>query len=450
MIGKEKALTIANAALAIAKQQGADQAEAVIVGNDFSLTRFAESSIHQNLSRREGTLAVRVVFGKKIGTASTGSLTEDSIGQTVDEAVQMARFQADNPQFVSLPGPQPVPEVHGFVQATADYTPEDRGRDVAIIVDRAARDGFTASGSHTTQIEELAVVNSLGTSVYNASTSGYLRTVITTPDSYGYADYYDRDVRNISAAAIAEEAVARAALARHPGRLEPGAYETIFLPYAVADILRFPGYIAFDGQAVQEGRSFMTGKFGQKVLGENISIWDDGLDPRSLTMPFDIEGVPKQRVDIIKNGVATGVVYDSQSAQREGKLSTGHAYSHRWGRGAAPNNMIMAGGDATVEEMIASTKRGILVTRFHYTHCPDPMRVVMTGTTRDGTFLIENGKISRPVFNMRIEESVIELFSNVEVLSRETKLSRDWWDTFVPVLPALKIRNVHFSSGTEF
>lgn len=450
MIGNVRALALAQQALDIARQRGADQAEAVITGNDFSLSRFAESRIHQNISRRESTLTVRVVFGKKVGTASTGSLTDDSVAQTVDEAVQLARFQADNPQFVSLPGPQPIPEVKSFFAATADYTPEERARDIAVIVDRASREGFTASGSHTTQIEELAVANSLGISAYNAATSAYLRTVITTPDSYGYADYYDRDVRNISAAAVANEAVERAALAQHPSRLEPGAYETVFLPYAVADIIRFPGYIAWNGQAVQEGRSFMAGKFGQKVVGENISIWDDGLDPRGLTMPFDVEGVPKQRVDIIKNGVAAGVVYDSYLAQREGKQSTGHAHAHRWGRGAAPGNMVMAGGNATIDELIASTKRGILVTRFHYTHCPDPVRVVMTGTTRDGTFLIENGKIARPVFNMRIEESVIELLSNVEALSRETKLSRDWWDTFVPVLPALKIRNVHFSSGTEF
>lgn len=450
MIGRDRTLAIAQDALAIAKQRGADQAEAVVTGSDFSLTRFAESVIHQNLSRREARLAVRVVFGKRVGSAATGSLTPDSVRRTVDEAVEMARFQADNRDFVSLPGPQPIIEVQTFFDATASYTPEERARDIEVIVACAAREGFTAFGSHTTRVDELAVANSLGIAAYNAATSGYLRTVIAGPDGTGYADYYDRDVRNISARAIADEAVERAARAQHPSRLEPGAYETIFLPYAVADIIRFPGYIAWNAQAVQEGRSFMAGKFGQKVVGENISIWDDGFDLRGLAMPFDVEGVPKQRVDIIKNGVAMGVVYDSYAAQREGKPSTGHAYANRWGRGAAPANMVMAGGDASIEEMIASTERGLLVTRFHYTHCPDPLRVVMTGTTRDGTFLIENGRIARPVFNLRIEASVLDLLSNVEALSRETKLSRDWWDTFVPVVPAIKVRNVHFSSGTEF
>lgn len=450
MIGKERALAIAEEVLALTRQRGADQAEVVIDSHDLSLTRFAESTIHQNISQREHRLNVRVVFGKKIGSSATGSLTPESIRATVDEAVAMARFQADNPDFVSLPGPQPIPEVETFIKVTADYTPEQRAADVAVIVERAAREGFRASGSHMTTVEELTVANSLGIRAYNAATSAYLRTVITTPTSYGYADYYDRDVRKVSAQAIAEEAVARAALAQNPTRLEPGAYETIFLPYAVADIIRFPGYVAWNGTAVREGRSFMAGKMGQQVMGSNVSIWDDGTDPRGLVRPFDCEGVPKQRVDIIKNGVATDVVYDSYAAGRVGRSSTGHANLSRWGRGASPDNMIMAGGDTGVEEMIASTKKGILVTRFHYTHCPDPMRVVMTGTTRDGTFLIKNGKISRPVFNLRIEASVIDLFSNIEALSKETKLSRDWWDTFVPVLPAIKVGKVHFSSGTEF
>ncbi|MEW6725096.1 MAG: TldD/PmbA family protein [Bacillota bacterium] len=447
MIGRERALSLLEQALEASQ---ADQTEIRLTGADLSLTRFAQSVIHQNLSRRNYELSVRVIRGKRVGSAVTNRLDPASIKDAVNQAMAFTTYAEEDPDFVSLPGPAQYAEVDNYCPATAGYTAEERARDVGTIVERADREGFAAFGSHTIEQTEIAVANSLGVRAYTASASAYLRTVISQGDTSGYADYYDRDVSQIDVAALADEAVSRCAAARGAGPVEPGVYEAIFLPYAVADIIRFPAYIGWNGLAVQEGRSFMAGKFGQKLVGENITIWDDGLDPRGLATPFDAEGVPKQRVSIINRGVAEGVVYDTYSANLEGKESTGHAYTSRWGRGASPSNMVMAGGDSSVEEMIASTKRGILVTRFHYTHCPDPRRVVMTGTTRDGTFLIEDGKIVRPVFNLRIEASVLDLLSDVELISRETKLSRDWWGSFVSVLPAIKVRQCHFSSGTDF
>lgn len=188
----------------------------------------------------------------------------------------------------------------------------------------------------------------------------------------------------------------------------------------------------------------MNGKFGEKVMGENVTIWDDGLDPAGLPRSFDAEGLPKQRVDMIVNGVAKAVVYDSYTAKKEGKESTGHAVSPIIAYGPMPGNMFMQPGDSSVEEMIASTKRGILVTRFHYTNLIHPILVLITGMTRDGTFLIEDGKITKPLKNLRFTDGVIERLSNVELISKETKREA------YAVVPALKVKGFRFTGATEF
>ena len=179
-------------------------------------------------------------------------------------------------------------------------------------------------------------------------------------------------------------------------------------------------------------------------MGEKVTIWDDGLDPAGLLRPFDAEGVPKQRVDMIVNGVAKAAVYDSYTAKKEGKESTGHAISPITAYGPMPTNMFMQPGDSSVEEMIASTKRGILVTRFHYANIIHPILVLITGMTRDGTFLIEDGKVTRPLKNLRFTDGVIERLSNVELISKETKRQP------MAVVPAIKVRGFRFTGVTEF
>ncbi len=195
----------------------------------------------------------------------------------------------------------------------------------------------------------------------------------------------------------------------------------------------------------------MASQMGQKVMGDNITIWDDGLDTRGLAIPFDSEGMPKRKVVLIDKGVAAGVVYDVNTALKDGVQSTGHAggqFGGRWG--PIPGNMFLAEGEGTLKDMIASTKKGLLVTRFHYTHCPDPTRVVATGTTRDGTFLIEDGRLSARVKNLRFTESMVEAFGRVESVSNSSRLTRDWWSTFSSVLPAVKIKDFTFTGVTSF
>ena len=220
---------------------------------------------------------------------------------------------------------------------------------------------------------------------------------------------------------------------------------------AVASMLSTLGRLGCGALAIQEKRSFMNGRLGTQITGDNITIWDDGHDPRGLVLPFDFEGVPKQRVTLIEEGVAKGVVYDSFTAGREEKKpSTGHSLPAPNTVGPMPINMFMAPGQATKEEMVASTERGVWVTRFHYTNPVHPVKTVLTGMTRDGTFLIENGQITRPLKNLRFTQSILEAFAQAEMLGAELEAIAAGWGGVVTCAPAAKIRGFNFTGTTEF
>jgi predicted Zn-dependent protease len=211
------------------------------------------------------------------------------------------------------------------------------------------------------------------------------------------------------------------------------------------------GYLGLGAQSMQENRSFMSGRIGQKITGNNITIWDDGFDPRGVMFPFDYEGVPKQKVMLIEEGIARGVVYDTASAQREvGQVSTGHGLPAPNTMGPIPTSLFMKPGVATHEEMIASTKKGIWVTRFHYVNPVHPVKAILTGMTRDGTFLIEDGKITRPLKNLRFTQSILEAFSHAEMLGRDLKMIKMGFGSFATCAPAAKINGFTFTGATEF
>jgi PmbA protein len=247
---------------------------------------------------------------------------------------------------------------------------------------------------------------------------------------------------------VAEIAVRKAIAAQNPEAIEPGEYTVILEPAAVADMLMFLGFLGFSALAAQEGRSFMCGQIGSRVMGDNITIWDDGLDPAGLPMPFDFEGVPKEKVVLIDRGIASGFVHDSATASQEDRLSTGHALPAPNTYGPMPINLFMAPGDSTLDEMISSTERGILVTRFHYTNPVHPVKVIITGMTRDGTFLVENGRVTRPVRNLRFTDSVPRAFSEVLSMSRERKLQAGYFGG--ALVPSMKVGRFAFTGATEF
>ena len=418
----------------------ADQTEAAVWISKSALTRFANSTIHQNMLFENGVLKVRAVFGKKVASGTTNRLDEPSVRDLVDNVARMASLVDENQDFVSLPKPVvPIKSVNAYCDSTANSTPERRAETVRALVAESDKIGGTAAGSFTVQSYERAVRNTLGIDACCRGTYANLLTVVTGPDGgFGYAAASSGDVSNIDGRAIGEEASVRAKASRNPVGIEPGEYECVLLPYAVADMTNMLGWMGFGAREYQEERSFVCGKLGTKIASESVSIWDDGLDPRTIASPFDSEGVAKQRIDLVKNGVATGILYDSYAAHKEGKQSTGHA---PWGRAG---NLIVAPGDASVEDMIASTKRGLLVTRFHYTNVAHAMSASFTGMTRDGTFLIENGRIATPVKNLRFTQSITEALADTQMIGRDLKLEDR------ALVPALKLGKFRFSSATEF
>jgi PmbA protein len=263
--------------------------------------------------------------------------------------------------------------------------------------------------------------------------------------SSGYAERWTPDVNQIDGGTIAAEAIDKAQRGANPYALEPGEYDVILEEYAVADLMDYFAYLSFGSQAFLEKRSFMTGRVGEPVMGQNVSIWDDGLSPEGIPAPFDAEGVGKRRVDFIERGVARGVVWDSYYGAMAGEESTGHALPAGETFGAIPGNMFMATGDATKQEMLASTKRGIWVSRFWYTRPVHPLTVVLTGMTRDGTFLIEDGQIVAPVNNLRFTQSYLEALNQVEAIGSTSMLMPSFGGCCR--VPALKVRGWNFTSS---
>jgi predicted Zn-dependent protease len=454
LVKRQRLAEIADQALNLSS---ADQTEVLVLATDECLTRFAANAIHQNVSETNVTLRVRALFGTKVGVASGNASNALALRGVVESAETAARFQQDNPDFQSLPEPQPgwrtaTTEIPGaFVEATAACTPETRARGVATICELSRNNGLQAAGAFSTTADQIQIANSLGVSAYHRSTVAHLLTVIMSDSSSGFAAATSQDVSTLDPEAVGRTAVEKALRSQNPAAIEPGAYTVILEEEAVTDMLSTLSYLGLGALSVQEGRSFMNGQFGNKIVGDNITIWDDGHDPRGLARPFDFEGVPKQRVTLIEKGVANAVVYDSFTAGREqGRSSTGHSLPAPNTMGPLPIHLFMAPGTATKGEMLASTERGIWVTRFHYTNPVHPVKTVLTGMTRDGTFLIEKGQITRPLKNLRFTQSILEAFSQVEMLGQECKLVKQGWGSMATCAPAAKIHGFHFTGTTDF
>jgi predicted Zn-dependent protease len=267
--------------------------------------------------------------------------------------------------------------------------------------------------------------------------------------SSSYASFVARDPDQLDVDSLAAEAVKKISK-EEPIQIEPGEYEVILEPYAVSEFLSFLGYLGFHALAVQEGRSFFSNRFGEKMVDEKVTIYDDGLDSEGLQVPFDFEGIPKKKVTFFERGAAKEVTYDSFTAGREGKDSTGHGLIAPNTAGPIPVNLFMKEGESSLGEMIQSVRRGIYVTRFHYTNVVEPMKAVITGMTRDGTFLIEGGEMTRPIKNLRFTESILKALSRVAAISKDRKICSEgtvYSRRFVTgtVAPAIKIDGFYFS-----
>ncbi len=446
MIGKEKALEILKKALSYSQ---ADQTEAVLLGERSYLTGFANNYIHRNVGSENYQLNVRVAFGKKIGAASANVSDEESIQKVVKDAEMLAKFQKENPDFVSFAKKEEskFDSNLGYAESTAECNAEKRAMLAKKIIDRSKKFDFNASGTVETATQELAVMNSLGVERYAVRTVASVKGVIMGSTSSGYSKESNVDIDKIDVNKVAEESVSIADKGRNPEPIEPGKYEVILTPYAVAEFISHMLYLSLNARALKEGSSFLINNFGKKLLGDNITMFDDGFSKLTIPMPFDFEGVPKKKVVFFENGVAKEVVYDTLTAYKEGKESTGHSLPQPNPYSPYPMNFIMQGGESNVEGMISNVKRGLFVQRFWYTNVMDPRNLVITGMTRDGLFLIEDGKITRSLQNMRFTESIITALNSVSEISELVKVIYDMTPITVPYL---RISNFTFTGKTEF
>ncbi len=446
MTGKEAFLRLLKN---MVQESPADQTEAILLTEDSSLTRFADSAVHQHVAEVNQTLILRVVWGKRIAVVTTNTFQPSSIKKILQKANSLAKVQHPNDEFISLPGPRPIPRIGTFSKNIRRLTPNGKVKTIKDILTLVKKGGLKASGAFSNGEVEVAVVNSLGVDAYQKFSDLFLHLIVENDKSSGYASFVSRDPDQLNVDALAQEAISKTSK-EEPFQIEPGEYEVILEPYAVSELLSFLGYLGFHALAVQEGRSFFSNRFGEKMADEKVTIYDDGLDPEGLQVPFDFEGIPKRKVVFFDRGVAKEVTYDSFTGGREGKESTGHGLIAPNTAGPIPINLFMKAGESSLEEMIRSVRKGIYVTRFHYTNVVEPMNTVITGMTRDGTFLIEEGEIKRPIKNLRFTESILKALSQVTAISRDRKVCSEgtvYSRRFVTgtVVPAIKVEGFNFS-----
>ncbi len=446
LIGREKSIPFLQK---IVQESPADQTEALLLTEDSSLTRFAKSSVHQHVAEKNRTLILRVVKDKRIAVLTTNRLSRSSLRDLLRKAISITEVQHPNEDFVSLPTSQSIPEINTFHENIKSLTPNRKVKVINDLFKIVKEKRLQASGSFSNGAVEVAVVNSLGVEAYQRYSDLVFHLIVEKDGGSGYASYVSRDPAQLDIDSLAKEAIEKA-LRGEPVQIEPGEYEVILEPYAVSELLSFLGYLGFHALAVQEGRSFFCNEFGKKLVDSGVTIYDDGLDLEGLQIPFDFEGIPKQRVTFFEEGVAKGVTYDSFTGNREGKNSTGHGLIAPNTEGPIPINLFMQGGESSLEEMVRSVRKGIYVTRFHYTNVVEPMKAVLTGMTRDGTFLIEEGEIKKPIKNLRFTESVLRALSRVSAISKDRRTCSEgtvYSRRFITgvVAPAIKVDGFNFS-----
>ncbi len=440
-------LPLAERLLQLAEREGATQAEVVLLATDAALTRFANSEIHQNVAETDLVANLRFVAGRRVGVASSGRLDGAGLASLAETAARIARIQPELDEPVVLPEPGPIPALQaGYSEATAQATPEARAAAVGAAIAAADAAGVLAFGSLATSAERLVVANSHGVRAEQVTTQARLVTVCMGQDGEaGYGEALAVDIDAIDPAAVGREAAGRAVRSRAAVPLEPAVYPVVLEPYAVVDLLDMLGMLGFSALAVEEGRSFYEP--GRRIASELVSTWDDATDPSGTPSAFDYEGVAKQRVQLIDRGRCAELVYDMATAARAGRRSTGHGLLAPNTLGPVPTNQFMASGDASFEDLLAGLQRGLLVTRFNYTNPVHAKRAIVTGMTRDGTFLVEHGEVVGPVRNLRFTQSYLEALGAVEAVGRERRLLAGELGSCV--VPGLRIAAWDFTGATE-
>jgi PmbA protein len=431
----------------VLKLSEADETEVEIHAGADALTRFANNTIHQNVAEQTLNISVRTVLDGRSARATTNKTDEESLRRVLAAAKSLAKNQPTNPDLLPMLGRQKYQRVARHFPATAAATPQDRARAVTRVCKMAEKAKQTAAGIFSTGFSQSLMANSKGLFAKHEETDAEFSVTILEENSSGWAKSNSPDVRAIHPDELAESASRKSAESRQPREVPAGHYTAILSPSAVLDLVGFLFY-DFAGTAVLDKRSCLMKRVGKKIFGDNITIWDDVYHPLQSGAPFDGEGLPRQKVLLVDRGVPKNLVYSRATAKKMKTKPTGHGFSLPNEYGEAPMNLVFAGGDKSTDEMIRSTERGVLVTRLWYIREVDPYEKILTGMTRDGTFLVENGRVAGGIRNFRFNQSIIEMLANVEILGPAVRAAGE--ESFEMVVPSMKVRDFHFSEVTKF
>jgi PmbA protein len=428
------------------RRAGVTDVEVTLGSTADSLTRFANNEIHQNVSERTTTLSVRPVIDGRTARATTNRLHRDGIQAVVDEAIALARA-SEPADLLALYEDPTICDGQHYSEAAAVCTPAQRASGVAEAIRIVEAQGQTAAGIYSTAENVEVLMNSRGLFRYYFDTLTQFSITAMAADSSGWAKATSARHQDVVPAALAERASRKAFLSANPGELSPGRYTVILEPAAVLDLVG-QIFMDFSGTSIADQRSFLNDRVGEKLFGSNITIYDDVGFPLQTGAPFDGEGVPRRALKLVKEGVPRQVAYSRAAAKKADAEATGHGFPLPNDQGEAPVNIVIAGGKTSLEEMIASTSNGILVTRLWYIREVEPYEKVMTGMTRDGTFVVRDGEIGGGIRNFRFNQSVVELLRNVESLTASERASGE--EAFDMVVPGMKVADFNFTEVTRF
>ncbi|MEB3205504.1 MAG: TldD/PmbA family protein [Candidatus Sericytochromatia bacterium] len=398
----------------------ADEAEIIIMGTDHHLARFSQGVIRQHTSETSLELRVRAIRGNSVGVATTTDLTRFGIERVTHRAAAMAAIQPPDPGFAGLAAPAAVPRIPETCHpATLHIAPDDRESAVNELMTVIADEGGEASGHHATEGRVLAVRNSRGVWAHHIGTRAEWSVVASVREASGYAARLSPDHQTIRPEVLGHEALYRA-LAGQPGAPPAaGRHRVMLEPYAVADLLTLLAYTSFGATAVAQGTSFLATPGRERVAAPVVTLRDNGLDPTMAALPFDYEGVPRQAVDLLREGFPGSCVHDSRSARQAGLVSTGHALPPPNPYGPFPVHLDMQAGAHDPEAMLAALGDGLLITRFHYTSVVDPRATRITGLTRDGVLKVRDGRIVGTHRNARFTQGILDLLMGVVAVGRD-------------------------------
>jgi predicted Zn-dependent protease len=438
---------IIDTVLRLAKARGIPETEVHVEEVIDALTRFANNAIHQHVAEHGVAVSIRTVLNGRTARVTTNRLDEDAFRSALDDCLSLAASQPKDPLLSPMPGKQKYRNVQRFVPATTSVTAEERVRAVKRACEVAERSGQVAAGIFSTGQSQTLLGNSRGLFASYLQTQAEFSVTMQHGSATSWAKANSPDARQFDPLALAITASEKAERAQNPIELAPGRYTVILEPAAVLDLVGFLSY-DFSATAVRDKRSCLSGRVGKPLFGRNITLSDDVYDPEQLGLPFDGEGLPRQRVLLVDRGIPKNLVYSQRSAKLAHKKNTGHGFALPNEFGEAPMNLVLAGGNSSVPEMIASTNRGLLVTRLWYIREVDPYEKIMTGMTRDGLFLVEKGKVGPAVRNFRFNQSILEMLRNVELLGSSHRATAE--ESFEMVVPPMKIGNFQFSEVTKF